>query len=316
MIYDDEQYISTLQAFKNEVLQIPEISSFTASSNVPDDEIIWTDEFRKHTETDDRLRPVSFVGIDYDYFDTYDVALLAGRNFDKSFTTDTGAVILNEAAVRLLGYSYPHRAMDQQITIYDDPKTIIGVVTDYNLMSAKSVVPPIVFPLSTDMNRYFTFKIRTEDYAGALSAVEERYQQFFPGDPYDHFVLEGFFGKLYANENQVSSVFTIFTILAVIIACLGLFGLSSFNMVQRAREMGIHLSKEYLLLILVSNVIAWPVIYLLMNSWLENYASRISIGVTTLLLAGIGVLVIALLTIGYKTVQTALANPIDVLRDE
>ncbi len=325
----DSLFASTFEAFRNDLLRNSEIESVTTSSNVPGNEIFWTNGIKRDEESADRRRTIYIAGVDYEYFPTYDIELLAGRNYGKSFSTDTGAVILNNAAVRFLDYESPEDAINKKVTFWGQPKTIVGVVDDYKQMSAKSEVAPIVFPLVPDASNFFTLKLKTNNFQEAFSAAQTSYDRFFPGNPFDYFVLDSFFNRLYDNEQQFSSVFTLFAAFAIVVACLGLFGLSSFSALQRTKEIGIRkalgakmsgimfiLTKEFLQLILIANLIAWPVIYLIMDGWLNNFATRISIGITVFLFAGLLVVVIAILTVGYKTFVTAKSNPIHALRYE
>lgn len=325
----DSLYDSKYDAFRNELLRNKEIQNVTASSNVPGAEIFWTNGIKRHEEESDKWRSIFIAGVDYDYFPAYDIEFLAGRNYGKTFSTDTGAVILNNSAIRYLGYESPEDALNQKVTFWGQPKTIVGVVDDYRQMSVKSDVNPMVFPLSLGQRSFFTLKLKTENYGETFDLSKATYDQFFPGNPYDYFLLDEFFNRQYNNERQFSSVFTLFAVFGIIVACLGLFGLSSFSALQRTKEIGIRktlgasmssilfiLTKEFMILIGIANVIAWPIIYFVMNGWLDNFASRISIGVWVFLVAGFLVLIIAVITVGFKTLRTAKSNPIEALRYE
>jgi len=325
----DSLFTSTFDAFRGKLLKNTEVESVTGSSNVPGAEIFWTNGIKRHEETDDKRRTIYIAAVDYEYFPTYDIELIAGRNYDKSFSTDTGALILNKAAVEFLNYASPEEAINKKVTFRGQPKTIVGVVDDYKQMSVKSDVAPIAFPLVLENRRYFTLKLKTNNYQETFEFSQATYDQFFPGNPFDYFVLDDYFNRQYKNEEKFSSVFILFAAFAIIVACLGLFGLSSFSALQRTKEIGIRktlganmssivfiLTKEFVILIGIANIIAWPVIYLVMNGWLDNFATRISIGLPVFLLAGGLVIIIALLTVGYKTVVTAKSNPIEALRYE
>jgi putative ABC transport system permease protein len=326
---NDTLFESTKETFKRELLKNGRIGSITAASNVPGDEIFWTNGIKRQEEPDDRIRTIYNVGIDYSYFNTFDIDLVAGRNYDKNFGTDTMALILNNAAVKFLGFESPEAAIDQKVTFWGGTRNIIGVVNDYNQMSAKSKFSPIAFPLALRASTYFTMKLRGDDYQPVFSDVKNAYERFFPGNPFDYFFLDEFFNRQYNNDTKFSRVFTLFAGFAIFVACLGLFGLSSFNALKRTKEIGIRkilgantgsvvrlLSKEFIFLVVISNLIAWPVIHLIMNRWLENFANHITIGLPVYLLAGLLVFLIAMLTVSYKTISTALANPIDSIRYE
>ncbi len=325
----DSLYESTMETFRNELLKNPEIERITSSSNVPGDEIFWTNGIKKDKDGDDAFKIIYNVGIDYDYFPTYDIEIIAGRNYGPTFTTDTGSVILNKAAIPYLGFESAESAIGEKVTFWGRSKTVIGVVDNYNQMSAKAAVSPIAFPLVTWRSNYFTLKLKTDDYSEAFTKTQDLYDQFFPGNPFDYFFLDEFFNRQYNNEQKFSRVFTLFAVFAIIVACLGLFGLSSFSALQKTKEIGIRkaigadvknivflLSKEFVILVLIANVISWPVAYLLMEGWLNNFATRINIGLSVFILSGLLVVLIALLTVGYKTLVTARANPVSALRYE
>lgn len=325
----DSIYQTKLQTFKSQMLNIPGVDQITASSNVPGDEIFWTNGIRKWEDPDSQNNTIYIAGIDHDYFPTFDIKMVAGRNYDKSFTTDTGAVILNKAAVKLLGYESPAEAVNQKVRFWNNPKTIIGVVDDYQQMSAKSEVAPIVLPLVKAPSGFFTLSLTTDNYQQVLNQAQQTFTAFFPRDPYDYFFIDEFFNRQYANERTFSRVFTLFAIFGVVVACLGLFGLSSFTALQRTKEIGIRkalgaslrgivmlLSKEFIILIAISNLIAWPIIYLVMEQWLDNFATRISMPIWVFLFAGAMVMITALITVGYKTFRTAQSNPVKALRYE
>ncbi|MEQ9403367.1 MAG: ABC transporter permease [Cyclobacteriaceae bacterium] len=329
VLEDEDEYPSTLQAFKNELMQSNIIQNITASSNIPGEEIVWTNEVKRHEQSEGQMRTVSFAGIDYDYFPTYGISVIAGRNFSRSHVSDTEAVILNKAAARVLGFTDYKKAINKKITMYGDPKTIVGIVDDFKHMSAKNTVSPIVFPLEIDNSYFFTLKLKSNNYQEKLHSIEASYNQFFPGNPFDHFILDTYFNRLYKGEEQFSSTFTLFSVFAIIIACLGLFGLVSFSALQRTKEIGIRktlgantssilyiLTKEFIILIAIANVIAWPIIYLVMNGWLDNFATRISIGIPVFIISGLLVILVALVTVGFKTLRTAKSNPIEALRYE
>ncbi|MEQ9424665.1 MAG: FtsX-like permease family protein [Cyclobacteriaceae bacterium] len=325
----DSLYQSTMQAFKNEIIKNPEIEFLTSATTVPGTEIFWTRGIRRATGGDDSRKTSYIAAVDYDYFPAYDIDIIAGRNFGRTFTTDTGSVILNKAGIKMLGFSSPEEAVDNRIYYGDRMKTIVGVVEDYNQMSVKSEVAPIMFQLVQNFTQFFTLKLKMGAYQEAFDKAETEYARFFPGNPFDYFFLDDHFNRQYNNERTFSKVFTLFAGFAIIVACLGLFGLSSFSALQRTKEIGIRkaiganissiiflLSREFLLLVLIGNLIAWPVSYLVMNTWLDNFATRIDIGIPVYLLSGFAVILIAAITVGYKTLITAKTNPVRALRYE
>lgn len=325
----DSLFESTSKAFKEELSNKASIAHVAASSNVPGDEIFWTNGIKRQEASDDQFKIIYNAGVDYNYFDTYKIDVVAGRNYGPAFSTDTAALILNEAGIKYLGFQNNEAAVGQQVTFWGRPHTLVGVVADYNQMSAKAEVAPIAFPLTLGASNYYTLKLAGGNYQSTFNDVQNMYESFFPGNPFDYFFLDQFYNRQYDNERKFSRVFTLFAGFAIFVACLGLFGLSSFNTLNRSKEIGIRkilgasvpnivqlLSREFLWLVLIANLVAWPAIYLLMNSWLDNFANRISLGVSVFITSALVVLIIALATVSYKIVRTALANPVKAIRTE
>lgn len=326
----DSLFGSTLEAFENELRNDPNVTSVTNSSNIPGDEIFWTRGFRKLEDTPDKNFIVYLVGVDQDYFPTYDIEFLAGRNYDKSFTTDTANIIINKATMEAIGISSPEEAIGQKVTYGGDGKrTIIGVVDNYHQQSVKNSINPLIFPLAEEASSFITVKLNSDDYKPAYESVKGTFDSFFPGNPFDAFFLDEFYNRQYANEDNFSRAFTLFAFFAIIVACLGLFGLTSFTALQRTKEIGIRkvlgaeisqivmiLSKEFLILVAIANVISWPIVYFLMDGWLDNFTSRVTIGMSVFLISALLVMLIALVAVGNKTLSIAKTNPVKALRYE
>lgn len=325
----DSLFESASNAFKEELANKASIASVSASSNVPGDEIFWTNGIKRQEDSDDKFKIIYNAGVDYNYFDTYKIDIVAGRNYGPSFSTDTAALILNEAGIKYLGFMDNEAAIGQKVTFWGRPHTVVGVVADYNQMSAKTEVAPIAFPLTKGASNYYTLRLEGNNYQSVFNEVQKTYDSFFPGNPFDYFFLDQFYNRQYDNERKFSRVFTLFAGFAIFVACLGLFGLSSFNTLNRRKEIGIRkilgasvpnivqlLSREFLWLVLIANLVAWPAIYLLMNKWLDNFATRISLGANVFIISSIIVVFIALATVSYKIITTALANPVKAIRTE
>ncbi len=325
----DSTFASTMQAFRTTLTNKPIIGQVTTSTNVPGDEIFWTRGMRKQEDTGDKNFVVYLAGVDYSYFDTYDINILSGRNYDRSLSTDTGNILINYAAMKSLDIPDPEAAIGVRVNVGGDKRTIIGVVDDYTQRSLKYQVNPIVFPLVEQSSNFITVKLSSGQYQQALEEVQASFNRYFPGAPFDTFFLDEFYNRQYTNEHNFSRTFTLFALFAIAVACLGLFGLTSFSTLQRTKEIGVRkvlgagvsqivliLSKEFLVLLGVANVISWPIIFLIMNGWLDNYTSRITIGIPVFLVAALLVLLIAVLAVGYKTFATARTNPVKALRYE
>ena len=235
----DSLFKSTNLAFKEEMSKRANVRSISSSSNVPGDEIFWTNSIKKEEESEDKFKIIYNCGVDYDYFPTYQIDLVAGRNYGPGYSIDTASLILNETGVTYLGFDSAEEALGKQVTFWSRPKTIVGVVADYNQMSAKTKVAPIAFPLATEAVNYYTIKLDGQDYRSSFREVRDSYEAFFPGNPFDYFFLDQFFNRQYENDRKFSRVFTLFSVFAILVACLGLFGLSSFTVLNRSKEIGI-----------------------------------------------------------------------------
>jgi putative ABC transport system permease protein len=237
-------------------------------------------------------------------------------------------------ATNLLGFAKPADAINQILYNGNTKEGIIvGVVQNYHHESLKSNVEAmVVFP--TEWANYFTLRLTGGDKPAhsiqeTIEKAKQNYEAFFPGNPFDYFFLDDFFNQKYQADQQFGKVFGLFAALAILVACLGLFGLASFTITQRTKEIGIRkvlgasesnilflLSKDFATLILLSNLIAWPMAYWGINQWLQNYPYRIGLSPWLFIIPALIVLAIALLTISVQTIRTARSNPVKSLRYE
>ena len=318
-----------VKTFKNKIKSFSQIKSVTASTNIPGDEIFWaTGSYVKGK--DESPKTIYLIATDYDYFDSYDIHFVAGRNFSRSFSTDLEyGGIINEEALKLYDFSSPEQALNKFIMLNRDSIKVIGVVKNYHQMSLDKIQNPMLFVLNNRRTSYISVKINPVEVEKTVDEIREEYAQLFPGNPFEFFFLDEFYNKQYQSEIQFGNIFGVFSILAIIVAGIGLFGLSSFSAIQKTKEIGIRkvlgasvpsivsmLSKEYMILVVVANLIAWPAAYYIMNKWLENFAYKTNVGVGVFLTAGLLVLVIALLTVSFQAIKVATANPVKSLRYE
>ncbi|MYA76713.1 MAG: FtsX-like permease family protein, partial [Gemmatimonadetes bacterium] len=279
---------------------------------------------------------------DEDYLDLFGIELVAGRYFDRAFPGDwtgTGAVVMNEAAAARLGFEPAEAAVGETILWlherrlgYEEdrqvPREVVGVMKDFHFRSLHEPIEPLVlFP--DHEGGHAMVKIDSGNLMEALAFIEETWNEVNPDFAFEYFFVEDTFARLYDAEQRFGRIFVSFAALAVVIACLGLFGLSSFTAERRTKEIGVRkvlgasipnlfgmLSSEFVRLVIVANVLAWPVAYAAMNSWLGSFAYRVDLGWTTFILAGILAMAIALLTVGFQAVRAATANPVESLRTE
>ncbi len=324
----DSTFRNKTESFKTEALRIPGVKSITAATNVPGDEIFWAGGLRRLVGGPEGNIQGYTVGIDYDYINAFDLTLLAGRSFDLQHPDDEHSVILNRAMVEALDFKDPESAINEQI-IQGDTFRIVGVLENYHQMSLKEAVVPLIFRYTPTFARFYALKIENEDSKSVLAAMEQPWNTFFPGNPIDYFYLDQFFNRQYESDRQFGSIVSLFTVLAIFIACLGLFGLASFLTTQRTKEIGIRkvlgssssnivllLSKGFIQLVLVANLLAWPLAWYLMDTWLQNFPYRIQLNPVWFIIAGMGVVLIAFVSVGVQTLKAALVNPAKTLKYE
>ena len=324
----DSLYEQNLESFKLEALNIAGVKQVTAATNVPGDEIFWTRSIRRLQGGPESAITVYNVGIDHDYVPAFDLKVTAGRNFSEEFPNDRERILLNTALAEALEFDELESAIGQQVRLGRDTFEIAGVLENYHQMSLKSQVAPLAFRLVSSSS-FYSFKIEPGTSRDVLAGLQEPWDTFFPGNPVDYFFLDSFFNKQYEKDHQFGQVFGLFSLLAIFVASLGLFGLASFLTLQRTKEIGIRkvlgstvpnivllLSKDFIQLVILSNLLAWPLAWWLMDSWLQSFPYRIALNPLLFLGAGISVVLVAFLSVGVQTLKAALLNPAETLKYE
>jgi putative ABC transport system permease protein len=323
----DSTYTGVYTGFKNEILQIPGVQSIAGSSSVPGEEIYWTNSFKRLKSMDEQRNTLYILGVDADFTQSYNLKLTAGRNFEM---TDKNAMMLNESGAKLLGFASPEQAIGEQVMRgRRDTFIVQGVVRNFHQQGLQKNVDPMCLLYRPDQRSYYSLKISGADFPAVLARVEAIWKNRFPADPYSYFFLDEFFDRQYKADVLFGKVFGMFTLLAIFIACLGLFGLASYMVLQRNKEIGIRkvlgasvagitglLAKDFLKLVIASFVIAFPVAYFFMNNWLADFAYRIDLQWWMFAVAGALAVAIAFLTVSFQSVKAALANPVKSLRSE
>ncbi|MEO6314003.1 MAG: FtsX-like permease family protein [Chitinophagaceae bacterium] len=321
------------EAFRNELLSNPGIKDITRSSRIPSGRLI--DNMGAATLSGDSLKPtvtdIKFVSVDEAFIPSYGMQLAAGRNFSKEFATDSANFILNETSAKALGW-LPALAVGKDFKYGDTRGHIIGVVKDFHFESLHQEIAPMIFIMQPASNPYFnnlSVKISGNRLPATLAHLENTWKKFLPQVPYQSIFLDEKFEDLYKGEQKQGVLFTVFACIAIVIACLGLFGLSAFSISQRVKEIGIRkvlgaslgsiaslLSRDFLKLVGIAALIAFPIAGFAMHSWLQAFAYRINMPWWTFILAGMVAAVVALLTIGFQAVKAGTSNPIKSLRSE
>ncbi len=315
------------EPLKTQLRQHPYILQVGASALLPGGPVGRT-RFRVEAISDEGT--MSMLWVDHDFIKTLGIELVAGRDFSNKFQTDaTEAVILNEEAIRQLGWTDPDEAIGKSFELVGSKRgRIIGVVKDFNFASLHRKIEPLVLHEWPWLN-YILVRVAATHLPNILDDLENTWRKFDPNHPFTYTFLDDKFDQFYQSEKQLGQISGFFSLLAISIACLGLLGLVAFDVEQRTKEIGIRkvlgasitnivklFTIGFVKLVFLANLIAWPIAYLVLEDWLQNFAYRIDIGLSTFLLSGTLVLVIALLTISYQSIKAALMNPIKTLRYE
>jgi len=270
--------------------------------------------------------------VDENYIPTLGMKMAKGRNFSADFPTDSSAIIINEAAAKLFGFTDP---LNRPLYYMNDfPKKdltkyhIIGVVKNFNFNTLREEVTPLCF-LYQSQNGSVAFRIHSPNIPNLVSMIQDKFKSLAPEQPFSYSFMDDDFNKIYSNEQRMGGISITFSVLAILIACLGLLGLITFAAEQRAKEIGVRkvlganagdivsmLSKDFLKLVLVASLIAIPIAWIAMNKWLQGFAYRIDISWWILAIAALLAVLIALATIFYQAIKAAVANPVDSLRSE
>jgi len=328
-IVPGESRLASINAFKNLLMQHHAVKAVTSSSEVPGKSIFWTKEFKLVRQSDNEKEGMHVMSVDEDFLTTYGLSLVAGRNFSSEFPADFGgSAILNETAVRRLGMKNAESAIDEHIVDVLTQR-IIGVVKDYQQQSLKYANVPIIFQYIPWSNDYFTVSLESENIPAEIDIVTELYKKAFPGNAVEYYFLDDFMNQRFKSDQQFWRVFQLFSALAIFISCLGLFGLSSFMISGRTREIGIRkvlgssivavvrlLSVDFLILIVAAFVVAVPLIALVMDQWLDSFANRIDIPLWIYMASGAIAFVVAMTTVVGQAIKAAGAAPIDAIKSE
>ena len=303
-------------------IEIAESSSATTENNYFDDRIEWDGK-------DPKLAKMAFVlsAVSYDFGKTVGWQFADGRDFSRSFGTDSNAVILNEAAVKYMRLADP---VGKTITFNNNKLRVVGVIKDMLTDSPFKPVQQSIYFMIPQIGPVITIRLNPQlSPAEAISRIQPVFKRLNPDGLFDYKFVDEEYGRKFAAEQRIGTLSTIFAILAIFISCLGIFGLSSFIAAQRIKEISVRkilgasvinlwglLSKEFVLLVLLAFIIAIPVAYYFMDQWLQKYEYRIDIAWWIFGFAGIGALLITLCTVSFHVIKAAMANPVKSLRTE
>ncbi len=320
------------ETIKQDFLQHPSITGATVSSRVPGDRSGAGYYLTVKAEDFQGSPRCKAITVDYDFIPEYEIKMVAGRAFDRKLGNDEAeAYVINLAAVKHLGFSSPEEALGKSFMAHYHRKTtrIVGVTDDFHFVGMHDAVEPYILDIENSLFSTITLSIRVENMKDLMAFVEKKWNTHFPGVPFEYSFLDENFDRLYRYEQQMSKLLGIITSLGFVIACLGLFGLASFIVRRRTKEIGIRkvlgasttdiismLSRKFVLLILASIVLAFPLAFFAMNKWLQDFAYRIELTGLVFVIAAVGALAIAIATVSFQGLRAASANPVNSLRDE
>ena len=329
----DSTFINHANSFKEELKKIAHVQAAATSWNVPGGDIGRSFNVRQADSATTNQFTVRHTAVDYDFLSVYGIKLIAGRNFKPTDHDPRGAnlraMMINRSAAKLLGFKSPEDAIGKTILRGKRKWDVVGVVEDYHQKSLRYPMEPMIFMPFYGTNNQISIKLTPGDLPGTIAQIKNKYEAFFPGNLFDYNFLDETFNRQYENDQLFGKAFGIFAGLAIFVACLGLLGLTMFATIQRTKEIGVRkvlgasvsnivllLSKSFLKLILLSAIVAFPLAWWAMNSWLQDFAFRVNMGWWIFILAGASALLIALTTISFQAIKAAIANPIKSLRTE
>jgi ABC-type antimicrobial peptide transport system permease subunit len=308
---------------KEELLRLPGVSHVTTASGRPFAQyssITW------EGRDEDKHIDLFFSHVDYDFLETFGMTMADGRFFSKDFSIDKESYVLNETAVRQMELKNP---LGEQIEFFEQKGTVIGIIKDYNFRSLRSKIAPLLLTLSEKGQNFMSVKVVPGNLRSILDKIGKVWSQFERDYPFGYNFLNEEFDRMYRTDIRFRNIFGYFAGLAILISCLGLFGLASFMAEKRTKEIGVRkvlgasvggiailLAKEFTKWVVVANALAWPLAYWAMKEWLASFAYRTEVGIGIFLMSGGLALVVAWMTVGYKSVRAALTNPVDCLRYE
>ncbi|WP_460981908.1 ABC transporter permease [Spirosoma fluminis] len=316
--------------FKDRLAASSSVKQVTASSEVPGQEIFWTNDFQRYPDPTNNYKRCSLLAVDEDYISTYRIELLAGRDFYKDLARDNNAIIINQTALRAFGFTTPQEAINQQLADGGhSPKTVIGVVKDFHQQSLDTSNRPIILQHLPWESDYLTIQLSGTSLSNSVATIQKAFQEAFPANAFESFFLDTHFQQQYQSDEVLASLLSWFSFLAIGIASLGLLGLAMFTATNRTKEIGIRkvmgasvgnvivlLSKDFLKLVIIAIFLASPLAWYVMNRWLQEFAYKTTLSWWIFASAAILAVSIALLTVSFHSIKAALMNPTKSLKSE
>jgi putative ABC transport system permease protein len=334
---DVMKYRAKDSTFQTEITRNPQVQSVTASSSIPGQIIDYVMAYTSHAQTagEQRLRLSTFE-IGSKFIDQFKIRMIAGDKFTAdSWNRKTPSMMLNEAAVPSLGFKNAQDAIGKLVETKNGrgrvfQNEIVGVIQNFHQTSLKDDYTPIVFRLSDPGSiSHYELKLKTSNMPQAIAQVEKTYKSIYPESAFQYFFLDDFFNQQYKAEQHFGQVFTLFSGFAVFVACLGLFGLTLTTITQRIKEIGIRkvlgasvsnilvlIAKDFIGLMIIAALLAFPIAYWGSNQWLQGYKFRIHFNAWYFIVPIIMAFLLAAITTSYQSIRAALANPVKSLKTE
>lgn len=318
------------QSFKESLSSIPAVKKTAMTSSVPGGGNPGAYSEIENKKGDLQVANMDLYFVDFDYIPLMQIKMVAGRAFSKEFGTDTTqAMVLNEAAIKLFGYSTPEEAIGRKFKQWGREGKIIGVMKDFHFRSLQQQIKPLSMRIEPGGYNLITANISAENVSGTIAAIQNKWNAAVPNRPFSYYFLDEFFDKQYRSEERFGKLFLNFAIIAIFISCLGLLGLASYSTMLRTREIGVRkvmgasvtsivnlLSKDFMKLVLISFLVAAPLAGYIMYQWLKDFAFRIDISWWIFLIAGLIAFAIAIFTVSFQAIKAAVVNPVKSLRSE
>lgn len=318
------------EVFKQSLSSVPGVLSTSFSNGIPGDGNIRTGSKVENKAGDMQVASLDLYIVDFNYINQYKMKIIAGRNFSESFSTDTTqAMIINESAVKLLGYASAKEVIGRNFEQWGKKGKIIGVVKDFHYQSLQQPIRPLTMLIEPQDYQILSIKVTTGGLSATIKEIGEKWNKIIPNRQFYYTFLNESFDKQYRAEERFGNLFFNFAILAIFISCLGLLGLASYSTIQRTKEIGVRkvlgasvsnivnlLSIDFLKLVLIAFIIAAPIAWFSMNKWLQDFAYRIDLTWWIFAIAGVAAIVIAFGTISFQAIKAAMANPVKSLRTE
>lgn len=324
---DQNLFISSFRTFVSEVKKIPGVvnaSSMDHGSIVSD--FGSTGDIHWDGKTADDKISFGNIGVDYGLIETLGMQISSGRSFSRSKSSDSSEIIFNETAIKAMGLKDP---IGKTVKMWGKDRKIVGVVTDFHFESMHENVKPFALRLEPSYTDHIMAKIKVGSEAAVLEQIQKFYQKYYPGFSFEYNFLDQDYQAQYLPEHRIAVLSKYFTGLTILISCLGLFGLAAFTAERRLKEIGIRkvlgasvgsvvvlLSADFLKLILIAVLIAFPLSWWATNQWLKGFAYHIRVSITIFLIAGLSTFIVTILTIGFQAIRAAIANPMKSLRSE